>query len=221
MKKDHVVGEVLGEELAITPSDLYNHAFKNVLFGGYDKNEVDALLERVADVLESLIKQSRDLKQQREDLRSQLDSYREMENSLREALVTAQKFSEEAVGAARREASALLEQARLAKARAELEAGDLPRALVEEIHTLKCERGQLRNALKAILDAHYALVRDIPPAEETIGTASFVTQRATEIETEPEADGGDESTKDTNDGEPLTIEREPWLESKRPPATRG
>lgn len=40
MRKDKVVSEVLGEELAITPSDLYNTELKNAIMGGYDKQEM-------------------------------------------------------------------------------------------------------------------------------------------------------------------------------------
>ena len=52
MRKDKVVAEVLGDETAITPSDLYHTEFKSAVVGGYDKDEVDSFLERVADATE-------------------------------------------------------------------------------------------------------------------------------------------------------------------------
>ena len=168
MRTDKVVSEVLGEESAITPSDLYNTEFKSAIMGGYDKNEVDAFLERVADAYEAVLTQLRILRERNEEQKAQLDAYLEMEHTLRDALITAQKFSEDALDGARREADALIEQARLTKARAEHEAGRLSEALQAEIRTLHDERGRLRADIEAILETHQRLVENIPAAEERV-----------------------------------------------------
>jgi cell division initiation protein len=168
MRTDKVVSEVLGEESAITPSDLYNTEFKSAIMGGYDKNEVDAFLERVADAYEAVLTQLRILRERNEEQKAQLDAYLEMEHTLRDALITAQKFSEDALDGARREADALIEQARLTKARAEHEAGRLSEALQAEIRTLRDERGRLRADLEAILETHRRLVENIPAAEDRV-----------------------------------------------------
>ena len=57
MRKEKLIDEVLGEGAGLTPSDLYNTEFRTNLIGGYDKNEVDAFLERVADQFEVLIRE--------------------------------------------------------------------------------------------------------------------------------------------------------------------
>jgi DivIVA domain-containing protein len=182
MRKDKVVSEVLGEESAITPSDLYNTEFKSAIMGGYDKNEVDAFLERVADAYEAVLTQLRTLRERNEEQKAQLDAYLEMEHTLRDALTTAQKFSVDVLDNARREADALIEQARLTKARAEHEAGRLSEALQAEIRALREERGRLRGDLAAILEAHGRLIAKIPKAEN-------------HLTTEPEAACGDQSER--------------------------
>lgn len=171
MRKDKVVSEVLGEELAITPSDLYNTEFKNAIMGGYDKQEVDAFLERVADVFESVINQVRELKEELEAQKEKMQAMNDMEHTLRNALISAQKFGENIQESALREANALLEEARLAKTRAEMAAAELPGELRTEIQELKNERTRLRMDLRAVLSAHSALLADIPAAEDLKRTA--------------------------------------------------
>lgn len=203
MRKDRVVSEVLGEESAITPSDLYNTEFRNALVGGYDKTEVDAFLERVADVFESLIQQVRELKARAESQKTEIETLREMEGSLRDALVTAQKFSENTVAAAKRQAEAILEEARLAKARAEIAAGEMPKSLRTEIEALQAARGRLRADLEAMLKAHAALLARIPRAE-AVAAEGAPAQR----------ENGDFAPDLNRAPRRLDIEREPsWMDA--------
>lgn len=167
MRSDRVVSEVLGEEHALTPSDLYNAELKTNLFGGYSKNQVDALLERAADVLENLIKRSRELKQQVDEQKAEIQKFHDMEESLRSALVSSQKMSENIIASARFQADALLEEARLAKARAVFQMEQLPDALRVEITRLREERERIRDDVAAVLKSHEGLLARIPRAEDT------------------------------------------------------
>ena len=67
MKANKFVKEVLGEDMVLAPADLLGRRFRRVAFGGYLNAEVDAFLERVADVLEALIRENRELKERIED----------------------------------------------------------------------------------------------------------------------------------------------------------
>ncbi len=168
MRKDKVVSEMLGEETPIAPSDLYNTDFRRVVFGGYDRNEVDAFLERVGDVFEDLIKQTRELRERQTQQKEQLDAFREMETSLRDALITSQRFGEHLTENAQREADALLAEAQLQKTRAELEAKELRLVLQEEIGALQAERNRLRADLASVLDTHRDLLKQLPTAEAVL-----------------------------------------------------
>lgn len=169
MRKDRLVSEVLGEELAITPSDLYSTEFKNSIMGGYDKAEVDAFLERVGDAFEALINRIRELKEDLETQRERVVAMRDMEHTLRQALVSAQKFSEDVKDAARREADAIIEQAKIEKARARLALEELPIALREEITLLKSERDRLRADIRAVLATHSGLLYEMSTSEKKLG----------------------------------------------------
>lgn len=167
MRSDRVVSEVLGEEHTLTPSDLYNAELKTNLFGGYSKNQVDALLERAADVLEMFVNRNRELKQQVEEHRADLDRFHDMEESLRSALVSSQKMSENIIASARFQADALLEEAQLAKAKAMFQMEQLPEALRAEIGRLAECRNRMRDDIAALLKSHGALLERIPRAEDT------------------------------------------------------
>lgn len=167
-KEDQIVSEVLGEEAVITPSDLYNTEFKNALMGGYDKVEVDTFLERVADAFEAIINRVKLLQDELEEERNDMAELREMEHTLRGALSSAQKFNEDTLDNARREADAIIAEAETTRSRAGLEAESLPAALRAEIEELRAERNRLRMDLRAMLAAHTALLHDIPGAEQAV-----------------------------------------------------
>jgi DivIVA domain-containing protein len=163
MRKDKVVSDVLGTEVTITPSDLYHADFKRSKIGGYDKAEVDAYLERLADVLEDLIGQVRDLKERNEDLESEMTDFRAMERSLREAMLSSQRVSDDMVDAARREAKSLIEEARLKKLQSQIEASKVPDALARDINLLKQQRMRLRVEITSILETHRQLLETLIP----------------------------------------------------------
>ena len=169
--KDRMIADVLGENIAITPSDIYNQDFKRVLFG-YDPRAVDAFLERAADMLERLLGQLRQLREKVDEQRGTVDEYREIEKTLRTALVSSQKFSEDILASAKREAESLIEEARLAKAQAQIAAAKLPRKLVRDIHVLEQQRTRLRREIMAILDTHKSLLDSLVP-EEDVSPAGF------------------------------------------------
>ncbi len=207
MRTDRVVSEVLGEENALTPSDLYNAEIKTNLFGGYSKNQVDLLLERTADVLETLIKRNKQLKQQVDEQQVEIQKFHDMEESLRTALVSSQKMSENIIASARFQADALVEEARLAKAQAVFQMEQLPMKLREEIARLIEARQRVRDDIAAVLKSHETLLERIPRAEDA--AESFVREEARrhyvalhddeseeqETETDGQKENGQEATK--------------------------
>lgn len=165
MRKEKVINELLGDESLLSPSDLYNTAFKSALVGGYDKDEVDEYLERVADAMEALINRVRTLKEELESQRAKVEEVRDMEATLRNALVTSQKFGENIEESARRQADALIQEAEAQRESLLLDARRLPDELQREINELRAERDRLRTDLRAVLAAHSALLMEIPSAD--------------------------------------------------------
>jgi cell division initiation protein len=161
-RKDKVIAETLGDEETLAPSDLYNTDFKTSMVGGYLKSEVDAMLERAADVLEALANEVRELRKDNEEQKELVHFYRETEEGLREALISAQKLGENVLVSAKQEADAIVQEARLAKAKTYRA---VPTALKAEIDALQAVRDRLRSDLKSVLDTHSALLENIEGAK--------------------------------------------------------
>jgi len=166
MKKEKVIQEVFGSEATLSPSDLLSREFKRAAVGGYNTNDVDDFLERVADAFEQLIQQVRSLKEEIEQQRERLDEYRQMEASLRNALVSTQKFGEDLIESAKREAHLLLEEARMKRTQAQIEASKVPVALSQDILILEQQRHRLRVEMMAILETHRNLLDSLIPLDE-------------------------------------------------------
>ncbi|HIJ65086.1 MAG TPA: DivIVA domain-containing protein [Candidatus Hydrogenedentes bacterium] len=186
MRDKKVVSEVLGESAALTPSDILNRRFSRSLWGGYDVKEVRKFLEQVADRFEALIRKVHSLEQQQEERKARLEEYRQMESTLRSALVSSQKFGDEIIEAAKREAKALVEEGRLEKERAMLEATKIPGEIARNIDLLEQQRRRLRVELLAILDAHRSLLCRIIPTDdaEPSGSVSSAANVAPEAHAE-------------------------------------
>ncbi len=166
-EQEQATPEELWEAASIAPSDLYYTQFRRAIFGGYDRTDVDMFRDHVADLFEGLLGQVRDLKKGIGEQKSEIGEFHEMEGALRNALKSSQKFSEQILDAAKREADAMLAEACLAKSRAETEAVQLPEALRQEIEELKGERERLRADIQAVLETHAKLLGRIPAAEVT------------------------------------------------------
>lgn len=172
-KDDKIVGEILGDEHAITPSDVFAKQFKRGRFGGYDRRDVDDFLEQVADALEGLIVQIRVLKEKNEEQRKTMAELKEVEGSLRNALVSAQRFGDDVLDSAKREAHVILEEARLKRAQAQLEVSRVPTALTRDIHILEQQRSRLRVEMMAILETHRKLLDSLVPEDAMQVPTSF------------------------------------------------
>lgn len=234
-KDDKIVGEILGDEHAITPSDLFAKQFRRSRFGGYDRRDVDDFLEEVADALENLIVQIRVLKDKNEEQRKIMADLKEVEASLRGALVSAQRFGDDVLDSAKREAHVILEEARLKRAQAQLEVSRVPAALTRDIHILEQQRSRLRVEMMAILETHRKLLDSLVPENAMQMPTSFFEAGAPDDRLEhdepamvrlsaPEEPVREELVPEpaapvTANDEPVTIEEETPVEPEMEPET--
>jgi len=173
MKQDRIVSEVLGEDVTLSPSDLLNQQFSRARFGGYDRQQVDDFIERVADVLEGLINQVRQLREKHDEQRRTIDEYEKMEETLRNSLLSSQNHGDHMLEVARREANVIVEEAKLKRAQAQAEAGKLPTTLARDIHLLENQRSRLRVEILAILETHRRLIDSLVPEETSSVPVGF------------------------------------------------
>ena len=173
MKQDRVISEVLGDEIALSPSDLLNQQFQRAGFGGYRRRQVDDFIERVADVLEGLINQARQLKEKNDEQRRTIAEYEDIETALRNTLLTSQHHGDRMLDTAKREAYVIVEEAKLKRAQAQADATKLPTHLARDIHLLEQQRSRLRVELLAILETHRKLIDSLVPEDTPTTPVGF------------------------------------------------
>ncbi len=96
--------------MTITPMDIQNKEFERS-FRGYDIEDVDEFLDRVAKDLEHLARENMELKEKLDQLQDKNKNYRKLEETMHNAIVVAQETAEEVKQNAKREADLIRREA--------------------------------------------------------------------------------------------------------------
>ena len=96
--------------MKVTPLDLRQQRF-NTVMRGYDRGEVTAFLNEVADDYENALREADRLRQEVAKLEAVLAEHRGQERNLRNTLLTAQKMADEVKDQATAEAERVIKEA--------------------------------------------------------------------------------------------------------------
>jgi cell division initiation protein len=96
--------------MTITPMDIQNKEFERS-FRGYDIEDVDEFLDRVAKDIEGLMRENMELKDQINQLLEKNKNYQKLEETMHNAIVVAQETAEEVKHSAKREADLIIREA--------------------------------------------------------------------------------------------------------------
>lgn len=112
---------------------------------GYNQEEVDDFLDRVAEALDELERENRDLRSRLRELDQLVETSRSTEEMLKKTLMTAQQAAEEAIAAAKTKAEQLIGQAEVRAERANEELKLRVQTAEDEVRrrTIEAEREQL------------------------------------------------------------------------------
>ncbi len=138
--------------MKVTPLDLRQQKL-TVVFRGYDRNEVDALLNEVADDYERALRETDRLHQELARMESLIAEHREHERNLRNTLLTAQRLADEIREHAEQDAKRVVEEA---ESRAELvlqQSQGRIDDLQHEIDSLKLKRRDVEATLQSTISA--------------------------------------------------------------------
>ncbi len=162
--------------MALSPMDIHHKEFNTVRMGGYNKEEVDAFLDQVADELDRQLHRNQELMNLVESMRARVAEYDSMQQTLQNALINAQKSADAIVQEARAQAEQSLQQAQaqatqlLENARSEADAlerqarqarDDAVREAAAEKQRLMSEFSDLEGRFKSFLDGVRGLIREI------------------------------------------------------------
>jgi cell division initiation protein len=132
--------------MRITALDVRQQQF-SVRFRGFDKQEVEAFLEDVAEDYESVVKENALLKEQLAALEERSRNITEHERTLQDTLVTTHRLTEEMKQSAKREAEMIVRDAEM---RAE--------KIVEE---MRAEEARLKQDIGALKRLRHQLVEEM------------------------------------------------------------
>lgn len=134
------------------PVNIKSHEFEKSL-RGYDTDEVEVFLEKIADELDELQKENSHLKINLDEKSAQVDEYRKMEKNLQNALIAAQESTSRAADSARKQANLIIKEAEI-KAR-------------QTIESAKAEAAEIRNSVYRLREERYIIIAKLKSIVET------------------------------------------------------
>ncbi len=171
--------------MKVTPLDL-RQAKLRITMRGYDRNEVDALLNEVADDYEQALREADRLHQELLRLEAVVTEHREHERNLRNTLLTAQRLSDEIREHAEQESRRILEDA---ESRAELILQKSQGRIDEvqrEIDGLKLKRRDVETSLQSTIATLRNALEFVREQEQKERDDKILLHRPRQTVTEPQ-----------------------------------
>lgn len=125
---------------------------------GYDKTQVQGLLQRAAKEMATLRSEIESAQVEIGKLRQEVEGFRSQENTLKEALILAQRTADETRAAAHKESDLIIEEARQKSADIEAQMHTKINDLRWELERLRLDKQKFLNSYRGMLEAQ---LRDI------------------------------------------------------------
>lgn len=135
------------------PIDLERVEFRRA-FRGYERGQVDALLQRAADEMATLLQRIEILESTIERQTSELETFRAQETVLKEAILLAQRAADETRANAHKEAALILEEARNHASTLDKESRTELAEVRWEIERLRLDKQRFINGFRNLLENH-------------------------------------------------------------------
>lgn len=140
-----------------TPLSIKSQQFKKSV-RGYDKDEVNVYLERLAEEFEKLAGENETLKKDLEKANQKITEFRKIEKNLQETLLKAHESSSKAVESARKQTALIVKEAEIKASqiveKAKADADKIRNAVL----ALREERNLIIAKLKALLNSQAGLL---------------------------------------------------------------
>lgn len=192
----------------ISPQEIRTVTFDKVM-RGYRPEDVDALLQQLAQQMEQLQAEKESAEKKLYVLAQKVEEYRKDEDNLKTALLNAQRMGENVIKEAKQKAESILREAGI-------KSEDITRAALEqvneeqlELERVKAEVAQFKNSVLSLYKQHIESLSTLPgdEPEEAEEEASVLAEETAEPEPaaapeEPEAPAEEESFGQTFETEP-------------------
>ncbi|MGK9477028.1 DivIVA domain-containing protein [Melioribacter sp. OK-6-Me] len=153
--------------MKFTPYGIKNQEF-NKSVRGYDRDEVKAFLERLADEFEKISSENEKLQKELELKEEQLTEYKRLEKNLQAALLSATETTSKAVDSTKKQTALMIKEAEIKATQMIEKAKASADALRESIVKLREEKKLLISKLKAMVDTQSNLMEMIADKNKTM-----------------------------------------------------
>lgn len=139
--------------MSLTPEDIQTQQF-HVRFRGFDVEEVDSFLEKVAEAYLALVEENKTLNAKLEELAKEMATYHNQEKTFQNAILSAQNIAEEMKEKSRQEAEELLSKAREETKQLREDANAEVAGLEKEVDRLRDLKTQAQRELRQLLQSY-------------------------------------------------------------------
>jgi len=143
--------------MKIPPINIKTQEFTKSL-RGYDADEVNAFLEKIAVEVEDLMNDNETLTDKISELKISLDGYKKIEKDLQTKLLKAQDSSAKSIEAAKKQTGMILKEAELIAAGIIEKAKENANEIRDAVNTLREEKDLIISKLKAIVNTQSTLL---------------------------------------------------------------
>ena len=171
-----------GREMRITPMDIEQQQFGRS-FRGYNEEEVDNFLDRIAKDYEDLLNENIKLKEEIERIQSRLEEYSKMDETLRSALVNAQQSASNIKENVEKEAQVVIENAKIEAEKIKQKAEQDIYDIKNDIEALKKSKYLILEKLRNTLKLHMRMLdeeMDQEPETRRIGETNYIEDKTIE-----------------------------------------
>ncbi len=141
----------------ITADEIQHQQFK-VRFRGFDVREVDAYLEKLANIFESLLNENTKQREKIDRLNLESQGYKKREEVFKRAILNSQKVLEQMKLNAQKSAELIVAEAEVNAEKILNQAHNRLAQLHKDIAEMKRQRTQIEVQIRAIIESHTKLL---------------------------------------------------------------
>ena len=141
----------------ISPLSIKKQEFNSSL-RGYDKEEVEAFLEKLADDFEELQQENESIKRQLDDANLRLSEFARIEKSLQGTLLKAQDSSTKAIESTKKQTNLMIKEAEIKASQIIEKAKNYAEEIRNSVINLREEKDLIIAKLKAIVNSQARLL---------------------------------------------------------------
>ncbi len=143
--------------MKFTPFGIKNQEF-NKSVRGYDRDEVNAFLERLSDEFEQLQNENDKLKNELDRQEEQLKEFKRIEKNLQTAMLSQTESTSKAVDSAKKQTALMIKEAELKATQLIEKAKESANSVRDSVLKLREERKLLIARIKALIDSQSSLL---------------------------------------------------------------